>query len=208
MKLKITSKDQIPGFTNEKQHQLYSLVINKLPPESNILEIGCGWGRSTWAWLDVIPEDTNFHVLDNFSMGSNFIEPATRNRFSWNRFTVRHQTIMENKRKYLKKYFSGTQKDIFTGVISQHPRANLLKNIYEEDFEIWKLSNKLKFDLVYLDGDHSYTEVSSQLDYFSNCPYICGDDYLWPSVSTAVNEFVQKNNYKLKTAREFFIIYT
>lgn len=205
-KLSITSKDQIPGFTNEKQHRLYPIVVNKLSPGSNIVEIGCGFGRSTWAWLDIMPEDINFYVVDNFMIDKEqnlFAKLPVRNRFVENRLA--QQFNMD--RKYLKK-FKGTHKEIFDKIINQHPKRNLLKEVYAEDFESWKIDNKIKFDAVFLDGDHSLEAVTSQLEYFKDCKIICGDDYLWPGVQSAVDNFVHKNKLEFKHWGPFYTIKT
>ena len=201
-KLKITDKQQIPGLTSQRQHNWYRLLGKKLNESANVLEVGCGYGKSTWAWLDALPSTTNFYVLDSFVLPQPFSASTPR------AFQLHYSRQFGMTRKYLKKYFNADQKTVFNNVIQQHPKFNLIKDIFDSTFQEWKKTNNIEFDLVYLDGDHDYDEVSSQLKYFSNCPCICGDDYFWPSVSTAVDEFVQWHNCKLETVGEFFIIYT
>lgn len=57
-------------------------------------------------------------------------------------------------------------------------------------------------DAVFLDGDHSYDAVSQDLPFWwkkiKNGGQLLGDDYFWDSVKIAVDEFVIKNNLKLK----------
>jgi len=206
-KLKITDKAQIPGLTSPRQHNWYRLLAKRLNKSANVLEVGCGYGKSTWAWLDALPLTTNFYVLDAFVLPPPYSSSTPRAlQLHYSRQFSSEKVSMT--RKYLKKHFNADQKTVFYNVIQQHPKFNLIKDIFDSKFHEWRKTNNIKFDLVYLDGDHNYDEVSNQLKYFSDCPCICGDDYLWPSVSTAVDEFVQINNYKLETVNEFFIIYT
>jgi predicted O-methyltransferase YrrM len=55
-----------------------------------------------------------------------------------------------------------------------------------------------KFDLIFLDGDHTYSNVLQELRVFWNlCEkggIMCGDDYDWPAVKKAVDQFAQENN--------------
>ena len=72
-------------------------------------------------------------------------------------------------------------------------------NNFEDDY----------FDMIYIDGDHSYEGVSKDLEVSYNkvSPggYICGHDYTierFPGVVKAVNEFKEKNNYNLHSLTE------
>jgi hypothetical protein len=61
------------------------------------------------------------------------------------------------------------------------------------------------FDMIYIDGDHSYEGVLKDLEIsfhkVKSNGYICGHDYSshkFPQVVEAVNYFINKNNYKIK----------
>jgi len=55
-----------------------------------------------------------------------------------------------------------------------------------------------KFDLIFLDGDHTYLSVLQELKVFwvllEQNGIICGDDYDWPDVKKAVDQFAQEKN--------------
>ena len=47
------------------------------------------------------------------------------------------------------------------------------------------------FDVVYLDGEHTYEAVRGELKHFANTPVLCGDDWgpSKPGVTRAIDEF-------------------
>lgn len=59
-----------------------------------------------------------------------------------------------------------------------------------------------KFDVIFLDGDHTYETVKRELSGFWNKVneggVLAGDDYDWPEVKEAVDEFAKENNLDLK----------
>jgi len=78
---------------------------------------------------------------------------------------------------------------------------NLARN-YPERSEILRVKSfdaKLphQYDLIFLDGDHRYENVSQELKKFFALVHrngiLAGDDYTWPSVKKAVDEFATKN---------------
>ena len=176
------SPEQIPGWTFHWQHNYYPKLTEKLSSNSNVLEVGCGFGRSTWAWLNCLPEDCNFFILDNFSLDE------------------------KEMRKVFKVY--KPQKEYFEMIISRHPKKSIIKEVYNQDYYDWIKTNNLKFDLVYLDSGHHYEIMKNQLNYFKEVTTLTGDDYLsdHPGVVKAVDEFVSKYNRKLTIIENFFII--
>ena len=72
-------------------------------------------------------------------------------------------------------------------------------------------NNRSNFDLVFLDGDHSYETVAQELEYFKDCTLITGHDYnnSHPSVIQAVNEFLETHkdrSLKVLNTQSVFVI--
>ena len=62
------------------------------------------------------------------------------------------------------------------------------------------LKQDSKWDMVYLDGAHSYQNVKNELKYLNGTQYLCGDDYhpAHEGVMKAVDEFLMNNKYIFK----------
>lgn len=61
------------------------------------------------------------------------------------------------------------------------------------------------FDIIYIDGDHSYggvkEDLNKSLEKIKNGGYICGHDYnenSFPEVVIAVDEFLKNNNFLIE----------
>ena len=178
---------QIPGLTIPEQHSQYQELVRSLPSNPKFLEIGCGWGRSTWAWLDVLPCDTQYYILDNFSLPSSHLLKSVPNIYP---------------SKEIKRIIKGNiqQREIFDNIIKQHKKHTLIKNLWHMSGADWRTHNDYTddWDLVYLDDDHEYATISVWLESFKNVPMVCGDDYsvFFPDVVSAVDEYVKKYNRK------------
>ena len=193
----ITDAEQVPGWTSTYQHECYDNLAKELPKNPKVLEIGCGWGRSTWAWLDVLPSSTQYYVLDHFNM------PTER---------LVHTSSINNKfLKYVKSR-NLNQRSIFNKIIHQHKNFSIIKDVWEMDVQDWRLSDycTTNWDLVYLDDDHSYDNVSTWLKLLHNVPIICGDDYnktMFQGLVKAVDDY--SNYYKCKKQilpGDFFVL--
>ena len=188
---KVSFASQIPGWTEKKQHEHYEDLVNILPKNPKVLEIGCGWGKSTWAWLDVLPDTTEYHIVDHFKL------PFSR----LVSFGARRRSLITYKQlKRIRNQNIG-HREIFDAIIKQHPKHHLIKKVWHMNNDQWKSCEDYttEWDLVYLDDDHRYLAVSNWLERFKNVPIICGDDY-HPShigVVSAVDEY-DKNTESTK----------
>jgi len=193
----ITSLSDVPGLTHIEQHKHYKSLVDLLPKNPKVLEIGCGWGKSTWAWLDVLPSDCSYYILDRFLLSEKDLKRANR---SFAKF------LKQNKLKI-------RQKTIFFSIIQNHPNYNVIKEVWEMfDYE-WQQSDfyTTNWDLVYIDGNHQYSVVKDWLKRFQNVPIVCGDDYspeTWPELVYAVDEYSEKTKCKkiIMQKEDFWII--
>lgn len=182
--IKITNSLDIPGETTKKQHDWFYKVYHWMYPPHRILEVGCAWGRSTWAWLDCIEHERSYlEVLDNWS------------------YTNATKQIKKHNNDYYDnmKLISPTldQKEILLYNLQQHPNYSKLKKIHTGDSTSFvNVPNALtKYDIVYLDGDHSEKNVYNELNYFNGSKVICGDDFNMDQsgVIKAVCKFYSEN---------------
>jgi predicted O-methyltransferase YrrM len=63
-----------------------------------------------------------------------------------------------------------------------------------------------KYDVIFLDGDHTFETVRKELSGFwakvNEGGVLAGDDYDWPEVKKAVDEFANEKNYMLNSCRK------
>jgi len=177
--LNVSSALEIPGATFPKQHTAYKSLVSQLPNSPRILEIGCGYGRSTWAWLDVLPKNTSYYVLDNFKLQYH---------------TFRRWSGSFAKRAIKLKM---SQREIFDTVIKRHPNESIIKQVWHMEGRDWIQSEYFtnEWDLVYIDDDHTYYTVKTWLKNFNKVSIVCGDDYCsdWEGVMNAVDEYSISN---------------
>ena len=100
--------------------------------------------------------------------------------------------------------------------IDLNNQYEILKNKYRDfdnvhihkgnSVDILKKFEDEYFDIIYIDGDHSYEGVTKDLELsrnkIKNAGYICGHDYTidkFPGVVRAVNEFVDKYGLEIQS---------
>ena len=66
----IANSLDVAGFNNKQHVQNLGKFISKLPTGSRVLEIGVGWGRTTWEIMDNLPEGSQLESCDTFAMNS------------------------------------------------------------------------------------------------------------------------------------------
>lgn len=182
----------VPGYTTSEQHKLYAKLAKALPDNARVLEIGCAWGRSTWAWLDCLPSTSKFYVIDNFLIDNRRLLEATNN-------------ISKVKNLHRKKI---TARQIFDSVINQHPNKNIIKHVWESDSQEWIKSKNFtkEWDLVFLDECHTYESTAKWLNLFSDVPVVCGDDYNEKKYSGLVKAVNEYKNKEINIENNFFVI--
>jgi len=183
------SAEDVPGWTDPLQHEHYCKIVEQLPENPVFLEIGCGWGKSTWAWMDVLPPEAELYIVDLFWEDWSTMLPKNKNAL-----------LVKDSEKCLaymdqENAKGKNQRDFFEEFISQHKNHHILKHIYEGDFSDlkWELDKlKPRINGVYLDGGHLYDQVYGQLEYFLDVPVLCGDDIYHDSVRHALWDWAKQ----------------
>lgn len=193
----------VPGWGDARQ--LFAKTIPSLPPDARLLEIGCGIGRSTWGILDQMSPGMTLSILDSFEYNND------RN-YIWNEL-LRCGSITDSvdSTNLLKDLItSNSQYDIFLTIIKNHINFKFIENIYVmPSSDYIQKSMESQYDFIFIDGDHSYSSVINELEYFKKSKIISGDDYSnqeCPGVSEAVNEFVFNHNRNLRLVNGDFLI--
>lgn len=92
-------------------------------------------------------------------------------------------------------------KTIFYKRLKNHIESRRCLPIQSDSLSASKLYRNNSIDVIYIDADHSYESVKSDLEaWFTKIKsggFICGHDYkadgdVWPGVTKAVDEFVQQ----------------
>lgn len=173
---------EIFGWFNYEK--IFDRAVNSANQKSNFLEIGCFLGKSTKYLCDKIKssnKEIDLYVIDLFVAQE--IECRSLD--------------LENPIDYLKE---GTDiLDIFKNNLSGYDI-----NIYKGDSKV--LFNKFKddfFDFIFIDGNHEYEYVKSDLSNFypklKSGGIFAGHDYTEDcGVPIAVNEFAEQNKKNIE----------
>lgn len=170
---------------------LFSEIVEKLPDNSEIVEIGCWLGKSTAYMCKEIKEsgkNIKYNCVDIWddNIGIDFHKHSTV-----------YQKYIEELDDSLFNEFKKNMKDC--GFIDM---INIIKSdssIAADNFK----DNSL--DFCFVDGDHSYEGSKKDIEYWypkmKKGSYFCGHDYCnigERQVARAVDEFAEKHNLKTK----------
>lgn len=186
----------IPGQTNKYNldniFEIADVVKNNAKGDKvKILEIGCAWGRSTWALMDAF-EDCEHHIIENW---------AYAHHSNYNQVITEHHSYQLLKNKGIDIQ---NQKKVWKFFVSKHKNyknITTMNSMSSDDYISAFKDNE--FDFVFLDGSHNYKTVIRELYYFGSATVLYGDDYrpTQPGVVKAVHEFYEdsiqyeKNQY-------------
>lgn len=195
----IQNSYDVPGFNNQKHLNNLGKFARSIPEGSRVLEIGVGWGGSTWELMDSLPDGCKLYSCDTFEMN----HPQLKERH-YNGVMAKHShntAIAYAMSLYMEK----TQRACFDWCVDQHPkRFKVLKGVFQKP-SLEVLKEDSNWDMVYIDGLHSYENVSAELKFCENVPYLCGDDYHPAHEGTmrAIDEFVERNPERTFTHDDF-----
>lgn len=187
----------VPGFNNPKHLDALAEMAAKVPAGGRVLEIGCAWGCSTWVLLDNLPEGVELHTCDTFGMNNINLK---RKHFQGVMEKHQHNTAVSYAMHMYLEEEQDAQRKVFDWVISQHPRRYKLKHTVHQKPSLEVLKDDVDWSMVYIDGLHSYENVSAELSYLKNVNLLCGDDYHPAHEGTmkAIDEFLQINQRLFK----------
>ena len=147
-----------------------------------IVELGSWLGRSTRFLLDNAPNATVI-AIDHWD-GSE--EHLTDKKFA-TILPVLYETFLVNCWQYKNRLIPVKNSSLLG-----------LQDVYNE---------KIKPDLVYIDASHDYDAVTKDLEktfaLFPNT-IICGDDWGWDPVRTAVEDFSARNSFMIFSEGNFY----
>ena len=201
--LNIKDYNDIPGKISEEQCLEIIDIAKSIPKNSTVIEIGCAWGKSTWAWMTGLPVGTKFISIDPFI---DDIERVKQRELKKQRELGRNNPVTLNILNY---YENTSVHDTVKKILKYHPKKKLIDHqIFHGTSDDFDLSDIDKLACVYIDGNHTYDYVIRDLEkYGSISKIICGDDYkpLNTSIShtplidvvNAVNDYSKKTNRKL-----------
>jgi precorrin-6B methylase 2 len=173
----------IPGWMTEYDLRILIMIAKHVPKNGSILEIGCFFGRSTTALYDGKDSSVSLEVIDPFEdmrTWTTFIDIPTFEKSSCkgNDRIYKVAIHIAQSISWLEafRYCIGEtrfrQVQIFKGTSENHPKVK-------------------DYDLVFIDGAHSYEGVKHDImKYSSDTTLIVGDDFIntHPGVSQAINE--------------------
>ena len=181
--LKVSPQESIKNAVKFSNWQVTYGVVDLLIEFFDVktfLEIGVAYGghathilkkyKNLQYW-GVDPYIANYDQKDGFS---NDVNKLFKNKKNQEAFDLLHYSVKVNLSTFGK-------------------RCNLHRTKSETFFK----KNKKKFDLIYIDGDHRFPQVYSDLSnswkFVKTGGVLCGDDYSWEGVKRAVVKFSEKN---------------
>lgn len=178
--------NHIPGWINQTHQDRLAQTLHSMKEGSRILEIGCGYGRSTYQILTHMPKDSVLHTVDTYR----HLDPRKFNKKHHKAYKRKGIVMDPQLSKHLKMMLQLGQRGFWDHIISQHPRNASVTAYQMTSVEYIKQHPHNTYDMVYLDGDHSYTAVSQEIAHYEHTDILCGDDYgpAHPGVIQAVDE--------------------
>jgi predicted O-methyltransferase YrrM len=182
-------------YLNSNWRKLYYSVIDQLilmSKPKTILEIGVAYGLHAKHLTNKFPE---IHYTG--------VDPYLAGYSSYDLFADEVHNLMKaaNPQTSLDQ--------LYELVFAEFAEMKNVSIVREKSETFLRKTNrdKRKFDLIFVDGDHSEKQVLKDLlgswEVLNDHGVLCGDDYSWDSVKMAVNKFCKKKNLDLHFASNF-----
>ena len=183
--------NHIPGWINQRHQDRLAQTLHTMKPNSRILEIGCGFGRSTYQIMTHMPENSVLHTVDTF-------EHLSPQKFAKKHFKHYKRKSLEMDPqlfKHLHQMQEMGQRGFWNHITAQHPRHSSVTAYQMTSVDYMQQHPDNTYDMVYLDGDHSYVTVQKEIAHYEHTDIMCGDDYgpAHPGVIQAVDELRSKH---------------
>jgi hypothetical protein len=162
--------NQIPGWMGETDLKVLSTLAENVVENGNILEIGSFLGRSTSAFFYSKHPSVSLTVVDSFEINDRY-NIFMNNYFRLSQMQGNEELFLsaQNTIKSYNSFFEGFKHCLGEEICSQI-------DINVTDTKNY-VPNK-KFDMVFIDGDHSFEEVTRDiLKYSDDDTLIVGDDF-------------------------------
>ena len=177
--------NDIPGWINQRhQERLMETLINHKP--QRILEIGCGYGRSTVTILNHMSYTAVLHTVDTYR----HLDPRKFAKKHFKGYKRRGWTMPPALTENIHLMQQLGQRGFWEHITAQHPRRQSVTAHEMTSVQYIQQYQDRAYDMVYLDGDHSYAAVKAEITHYEQTPILCGDDYgpAHPGVIQAVDE--------------------
>lgn len=172
--------EKIQGWFNEGQKKLYEKFVSNSSEknETNILEIGCFLGRSSFFMAEIVKKSNKnikFHCVDYFQIRDDWPKNSNQKQDLINKFGY---DLLPQFQTHIDKL------DVSDIVIPYKMSSN-------DALEYFK-KNNMKFDYIFIDGGHAYeivkNDIIKSLELLKPSGIISGDDYF----TSKKNDSVQK----------------
>lgn len=183
----------VPGWFTKQDGDSLKKLVNKVPPNGNILELGSLVGKSTCCIMEeIIGKNIRLHCVDNWKY-------TTKNNDNLKELVKFSNCSLDDILPTKDKFYKYTE--IYQDNISAY-------NMNIEDFKY-----DLLFDLIFIDAFYTEEYLKDVFKYFFNKlavnGILCGHDYSeeFPYKYNCINELAEELNQTIITGHDCSIWY-
>jgi|ERR1035437_1914522 predicted O-methyltransferase YrrM len=185
---------KIPGWISENELKHIELLSSMIPENGNVLEVGSFCGRSSFAWANSIPTSATLYCVDPWEGVIIPNEYQQIGNLGWSMSKQQKFTTIPDD-----MIFIGTLNDFL------HNTSDCKNIITKQGYsaEILPTFTDTKFDLIFLDGDHTNPIFKSDLrlsyPLIKQGGILCGHDFIieFGNVIMETKKFCAEHNLNL-----------